>query len=78
MVGTSKAHNEIFTNTLGELIVKLKGKSCRPYGSDFRVNIPKNTLYTYPDISVYCSESETLDAEDNTATNPTMIIEILS
>ena len=79
MSGASKAHNEIFTNAFGELIIQLKGRPCRPYyGSDFRINIPKNTLYTYPDISVFCSDPETLDAEDDTATNPTVIIEILS
>ncbi|MDQ5929602.1 MAG: hypothetical protein QG594_1382 [Bacteroidota bacterium] len=78
MSGASRAHNEIFTNAFGELIVKLKGKPCRPYGSDFRLNIPKNTLYTYPDISVYCSDPETLDTENDTATNPTVIFEILS
>jgi Uma2 family endonuclease len=78
MSGASKAHNEIAMNCSVELAVKLKGKPCRPYGSDFRVNIPKNTLYTYPDISVYCNEPETLDAENDTATNPTVIVEILS
>jgi Uma2 family endonuclease len=78
MSGASKAHNEIFINALGEFINQLKGKPCRPYGSDFRVNIPKNTLYTYPDISVFCTEPETLDSEKDTATNPTVIIEILS
>jgi Uma2 family endonuclease len=78
MSDKSLAHNEIFANTLGGLMHQLKGTSCRPYGSDFRLNIPKNTLYTYPDISIYCSEPETLDAEEDTATNPTVIIEILS
>jgi Uma2 family endonuclease len=78
MSGASKAHNEIFSNAFGEFVIQLKGKKCRPYGSDFRVNIPKNTLYTYPDISVYCNEPETLDAENDTAVNPTVIIEILS
>lgn len=78
MSGASKAHNEIFTNAIGELIGKRKGKSFRVYGSDFRVNIPKNTLYTYPDISVFCNDPETLDAEEDTATNPTVIFEILS
>jgi Uma2 family endonuclease len=78
MSGKSLAHNEIFANALGELVINLKGKPCRPYGSDFRVNIPKNTLYTYPDISVFCTDPETLDTENDTATNPTVIIEILS
>jgi Uma2 family endonuclease len=78
MSGASKAHNEIAVNCIYELKSKLKGKPCRPYGSDFRVTIPENTLYTYPDISVFCSEPETLDADKDTATNPSVIIEILS
>lgn len=78
MSGASKAHNEISVNCIYELKSKLKGRTCRPYGSDFRINIPRNTLYTYPDISVFCSDPQTLDAEDDTATNPTVIIEILS
>jgi Uma2 family endonuclease len=78
MSGASRAHNEIFSNAFGEFVMQLKGKTCRPYGSDFRVNIPQNTLYTYPDISVFCNEPETLDAENDTATNPSVIVEILS
>lgn len=78
MGGASKNHNEIAVNCIYELKSKLKGKPCRPYGSDFRVTIPENTLYTYPDISVFCSEPETLDEQEDTATNPSVIIEILS
>ncbi len=78
MSGASKSHNEIFSNIFGELKSKLKGKSCRPYGSDFRVNIPNLSLYTYPDISVVCHEPIMTDSEMDTYTNPTVIIEILS
>jgi Uma2 family endonuclease len=78
MSGASIAHNEIFSNLFGELATKLKGKRCRPYGSDFRVSIPKNTLYTYPDISVICNEPDLTDSERDTYTNPTIIFEILS
>lgn len=78
MSGASKQHNEIFSNTFPEIAMQLKGKKCRPYGSDFRVNIPKSTLFTYPDISVFCNEPELIDEVADTATNPTVIIEILS
>jgi Uma2 family endonuclease len=78
MGGASKSHNEIFSNIFGELKIKLKGKPCRPYGSDFRVNIPNLTLYTYPGISVVCNEPNLTDSEMDTFTNPTLIIEILS
>jgi Uma2 family endonuclease len=76
--GASKAHNEIAVNCIFELKTKLKGKNCRPYGSDFRVNIPKTTLFTYPDISIFCDDPNLIDEELDTATNPTILFEILS
>lgn len=78
MSGASKRHNRIFTNFFGELSHKLKGKSCLPYGSDLRIHIPENTLYTYPDISIICGEMELTDDKFDTATNPSVIIELLS
>jgi Uma2 family endonuclease len=74
--GAGRRHNIIFTNLLTSLGNLLKGKSCFPFGSDMRLHIPQNTLFTYPDISIYCGDLGNLD-EDN-ATNPTVIIEILS
>ena len=53
MSGTSVRHNLIFINLFGDLAYKLKNKPCRPFGSDMRVHIPENTLYTYPDISIF-------------------------
>ncbi|MEO7767893.1 MAG: Uma2 family endonuclease [Ferruginibacter sp.] len=78
MGGASFAHNKIFSNLFGELAVKLKGKTCKPYGSDLRIHIPSNTLYTYPDISIICGKEESTDDQFDTATNPSVIIEILS
>ena len=78
MSGASENHNIIAINCTADLRFKLKGKKCRPYGSDMRMNIPENTLYTYPDLSVYCDEIETLDDKFDTAKKPTIIIEILS
>lgn len=79
MGGAGKKHNIIFSNLFGDLSYMLKGKPCRPFGSDMRIHIPENTLYTYTDISVICKEDiadETNDADN--ATNPSVIIEILS
>lgn len=78
MTGDSRIHDEIFSNIFGELCFKLKRKPCKPYGSDFRVNIPNLTLFTYPDISIICNEPDLTDSEKDTYTNPTIIFEILS
>ncbi|MEK7224627.1 MAG: Uma2 family endonuclease [Bacteroidota bacterium] len=77
MSGAGDRHNIIFSNLFGELCIKLKGKPCQPFGPDMRLNIPENTLYTYPDISVYCRDIEDSIDEDNIV-NPTVLIEILS
>lgn len=78
MSGARMAHNEIATSLLVALGSKLKGKPCRPYGSDLRIHIPSNTLFTYPDISVICGGPETRNGDDMNALNPTVIIEVLS
>ncbi|WP_029275988.1 Uma2 family endonuclease [Pedobacter borealis] len=78
MSGAGDNHNEIFSNVFGEIVQKLKGKPCRPYGSDKRMNIPENTLFTYPDISIYCNGLIHSDADEDTSILPTVIIEILS
>lgn len=78
MSGASARHNRIFTNLFIDIGVKLKGNNCLPYGSDLRIHIPKNTLYTYPDISIICGEIELTGDKFDTATNPSVIIELLS
>lgn len=78
MSGASLAHNKVFSNIFGDISYKLKGKKCQPYGSDLRIHIPKNTLYTYPDISIICGDPELADEHFDTATNPSVIIELLS
>ncbi|MEO5890631.1 MAG: Uma2 family endonuclease [Ferruginibacter sp.] len=78
MSGASFAHNKIFSNLFGKFSFKLRGKDCNPYGSDVRNHIPINTLHTYPDISIIYGEEETTDDQFDTATSPSVIIEILS
>lgn len=56
----------------------LKGKKCNIFGSDLRVHIPLNTLYTYPYLSIVCGKPQFVDDVFDTLTNPKVIIEILS
>jgi Uma2 family endonuclease len=78
MAGASARHNVIFSNLFGELAHQLKGKPCRPYGSDMRIHVAENTLFTYPDISIICGEIVTSKMDGNSATMPLALIEILS
>jgi len=48
MSGASARHNVISTNIIILLGTALKGKSCRPYGSDMRVHITEKFLVYLP------------------------------
>lgn len=78
MSGASVNHNKIFRKLFLAIGHQLKGKDCQPYGSDLRIHIPMNTLYTYPDISIICGEPELADDPFDNVINPSVIIEILS
>lgn len=78
MAGAGARHNVIFSNIFGELAYRLKGNPCRPYGSDLRIHIPENTLFTYPDISIVCGVIIPSETDEDTAILPTVLVEILS
>jgi len=78
MAGAGNNHNLIFRNLFGDLAYRTKGRPCRPLGSDMRVHIPENTLFTYPDISIFCGDIKMRDKDDDNATRPAALIEILS
>ncbi len=78
IAGAGSRHNVIFSNVFIAVGNALKGKKCRPFGSDLRMHIPENTLFTYPDISIICNDIINSPEEVDTAVQPTVIIEILS
>ena len=78
MAGGSLSHSLITMNFGGELRDKLKGRPCVPYNSDLRLKVEPTGLYTYPDLSVICGPPHFADAEKDTVTNPTLLVEVLS
>ena len=78
MSGASWEHNVIAKNINTIVLPFLKGKPCDMFGSDLRIHIPENTLYTYPDFSIICGKPETTDDEKDTIVKPSVLIEILS
>jgi Uma2 family endonuclease len=63
---------------MAELVVALRGRPCRAYGSDLRVRVDATDLSTYPDITVVCGSLETSVIDRHAATNPIVIVEVLS
>lgn len=78
MSGAGANHNIIFSNLFTGIGIQLKGKPCRPFGSDMRIYVAENALFTYPDISIICGEIVPAPMDRDTATQPTVLIEILS
>jgi Uma2 family endonuclease len=78
MSGTKVPHNIITRNLLVILANKMKGTGCQPFGSDLRIHIERNTLFTYPDISIICGDIKTLNDDEWNITNPIVLIEVLS
>lgn len=78
MAGGTVNHNTIMGNTLSEINQFLKGKACRVFPSDLKVQIEANSLFTYPDISLVCGPLERWKNRDDVITNPVVIIEVLS
>jgi Uma2 family endonuclease len=78
MAGASRRHNQIVAAVLRELGVALLGRLCRPYASDQRIYVPLREGYVYPDASVTCPPVQTAPDDNETISNPRLIVEVLS
>ncbi len=79
LAGASAAHDLIQSNVHFHLRTKLRGKTCRVFLSDMRVEVPAYPPYRYPDLSALCGKSEFKKlGKQDILTNPQMIVEILS
>lgn len=78
LAGGSPMHSLIAANFVREAGNGLKGSRCKVFTSDLRVRVNPAGLYTYPDASIVCGELEFNDEHQDTVTNPTLLVEVLS
>jgi Uma2 family endonuclease len=80
MSGGSPEHALITINALAALHAKLRGKDCRVYSSDLKINVGAQSRVFYPDGTVVCGplEFDPNDLKHQLVTNPRVIIEVLS
>ena len=78
MAGASKRHTLIAANVIASLHSQLKGRPCSVHTGDLRVKVSPTGLYTYPDVVVLCGKPQYDDRVQDTVSNPTVIIEVLS
>ena len=80
MAGGTGAHSDITSNIIISLGSRLTRGPCRVRESNQRLKAQATGLRAYPDVAVYCGKIE-YDEEDpdgHTATNPTVIVDVLS
>lgn len=78
MSGGSPDHSRLAANVINILATQLAGKPCQAFTSDLRVRVLETGLATHPDVSVICGGLERDPEDNNTATNPVVIVEVLS
>ena len=78
MAGGSLRHSAVCTNIGAALVVALRGRPCRVFQSDARVHVAATGMYTYPDVAVICGAIATDATDPHAATNPRLIVEVLS
>ena len=77
MAGGTNDHAAMAANAVVALGSRLRGKPCRPFGSDtkVRIELPEHTRFYYPDVQVVCSLNP---GNDRFQENPVLVIEVLS
>ncbi|MGB5970449.1 MAG: Uma2 family endonuclease [Spirulinaceae cyanobacterium] len=76
MSGGSKNHSLISVRFITLFANHLKGSGCETGNSDLRVNIFGTNDYTYPDVSITCSDQDKTTTQY--ITHPCLIVEVLS
>jgi Uma2 family endonuclease len=77
MAGASVEHLHITGNLVRALRTRLRGSDCNAFGTDLRIATPAG-VYTYPDVAVICGPLALQPGRPATATNPVILIEVLS
>lgn len=78
MAGGNPSHARLSMAVGAALTAALEGRSCAVFSSDLRVRIQATDLSTYPDVTVVCGKLEHAPEDRDAATNPVLIVEVLS
>ena len=78
MAGTTIVHNIITGNVFSHLHALLRDRDSRPFGSDQRIKVEGASSFVYTDVAVLCGDVVPAKDDPHSATNPRVIIEVLS
>lgn len=78
IAGGSILHGAICAGAITSFSNRLTGKGCVVLSSDSRVRNSTDTLYTYPDLTIFCGKPEISPQKGQTLSNPILIVEVHS
>jgi Uma2 family endonuclease len=78
MGGGTPTHAALASQVTLAIGPALRDGPCRLYSSDLRVCVEDTGLTTYPDLTVICGPLRPAPHDANAATNPTVLVEVLS
>lgn len=78
MAGASPRHNALTAAITGELVMALRGGSCRVVSAVQRIAARGSEHYVYADASVVCGAFELQPGTTDVLTNPRVVVEVLS
>jgi Uma2 family endonuclease len=78
MAGGTPDHAALAAAVTAMLDRQLEGKKRRVYSADLRIRVLATSFAGYPDVTVVCNKLERDPEDANTATNPAVVVEILS
>ena len=76
MTGGSMSHNDIAINLVVMLRTYLRGKGCKVFINDIKVQVSTKETYFYPDLVVTCNNEDI--QSQKLISHPLLIIEVLS
>lgn len=78
LAGAPDPHVTISLNIHAELRARFRGRACRAWANEMRVQVAGGRRYTYPDVVAMCGEKQFIDGVMDTLVNPALIVEVLS
>jgi Uma2 family endonuclease len=78
MAGGTLEHGRLAARLTHLIAAGLGDSPCEAFSSDARIRVEETDLTTYPDVSVICGRIERSPADPEAATNPVVLVEVLS
>lgn len=78
MAGGTPTHSRLCTNVVSLLREALAGQRCVAHGTELKLRVEATNRTTYADASVFCDTLALSELDPNAATNPKLIVEVLS